>query len=298
MRRQQKVINLFNDKDISSIKHVISIGCEEDLNQFWDFSTNSNAASYALIHTFVARFYNFALKYIRDNKDEFFDIILEESNKNFYFTLWNKKISLSYENSMKKSLCDYLKKENRITIKLDKSKYLKEIQKINKKNIKRQNNLLNPQPKKQKVYTFLEPDDFKELLNLNEDMQDIIYNINNSRFNDKSYISLRSTISLFCFILRYYEQLFSIANTITNFSNLMNTNESKFKTLDVLEYKIISGFIQNIDSWMQTLFIKGGANLYFMDNSMKADYAMVEQIIDPKTLHLDESDSLDEVFNF
>jgi predicted DNA binding CopG/RHH family protein len=298
MRHKQKIINLFDDKEISSIKHVISIGSEEDLNQFWDFSTNSNSASYELIHTFVAKFYNFAIKYMHHNRDEFFDIILEESDENFYFTLWNKKISLSFEESIKKSLCEYLRKENRITIRLDKSKYLKEIQKINKKNLKRQKNLLNPQPKKQKPYTFLAPDDLKELLDLNDDMQDIIYNIHNSRFNDKIFISLRSKVSLFCFTLRYYEQLFPMANTITNFSNLMNTNENQFKNFDILEFKIISGFIQNIDSWIQTLFIKGGANLYFMDNSMKADYAIIEQIIDPKISHINESDSLDDIFNF
>ena len=144
MKLKKKIINLFNDKEISSIKHVISIGSEEDLNQFWDFSTNSNSVSYELIHTFVANFYNFAIMHIRDNSDEFFNIILEESDENFYFTLWNKKISLSFEESMKESICEYLQKKNRITIRLDKSKYLKKVQNLNKKNLKRQKNLLNP----------------------------------------------------------------------------------------------------------------------------------------------------------
>ena len=129
-------------------------------------------------------------------------------------------------------------------------------------------------------------------------MQDIIYNINNSRFNDKTFISLRSTISLFCFTLRYYDQLFPMANTITNFSNLINANENRFKDLSILEFRLISGFIQNIDKWLQTLFVKGGANLYFMDNSMKADFAIIEQVFEPDKLAFNESKSLEDIFNF
>jgi hypothetical protein len=60
---------------------------------------------------------------------------------------------------------------------------------------------------------------------------------------------------------------------------------------------LIDGFIENIDTWLQTLFINGGANLYFMDNSLKADYEMIQAIIIPKEDTFDEI-SLDEIFDF
>ena len=295
MRKKQKVINLFNDKEISSIKHVISIGSEEDLNQLWDFSTNSNSASYENIHTFIAKFYNFAINYIRLN-DDFFDIIIEESNDYFYFTLWNKRVSLNFEKLLKKSLSEYLRKWNRITIKLDKSKCFKDIQK--KESGEYNKELLSSKPQIQKIYTFLTYDDLSELVDLNNNMQDIIYNIKESSFDKKSFVSLRSTISLFSFTLRYYEEVSLMATLITSFSNLMNTNEKKFTDLNRLEYKLISGFIQNIDNWMQALFIKGGANIDFMNSSMKADYRTIEDIIEPKNLTLSKSNSLDDIFNF
>jgi len=57
LRQKQKIINLFNDKDISSIKHVISINSEEDLNQFWDFTIKCNHVFNELLHSFVTQFY-------------------------------------------------------------------------------------------------------------------------------------------------------------------------------------------------------------------------------------------------
>ena len=233
MRKKQKIINLFNDKNIFSIKHIISINSEEDLNQFWDFTTNSNRATYELIHTFASQFYNFAISYMRYDSAEFFDIILEDSENNFYFTLWNRKISLLFKDYMKKSSLEFLSIDNRITVKLDKSKYLKSIEKINSKNIKHEKNLINPTTKikKLKPYDFLESDDLTDLLNLNDDMQEILYITKKSTFNDKIFISFRSVISLFCFTLRYYEKISPMATILTDFSNLINTNEIAFKNL-------------------------------------------------------------------
>jgi len=298
MRKKQKVINLFNNKNIYSIKHVISISCEEDLNQFWDFTTNSNSTRYELLHTFITQFYNFAIFYIRDVNTTFFDIILEESDENFYFTLWNKKLSLAFESHMQKSSLKYICTDSRISIKLDKSKYLNKIKKINLKHEKRQKHLLCPKIKKQKPYTFIEDNDLLELQKLNDDIQDIVYRIKKSALNDNSFISLRSSISLFCFTLRYYEKISPMATILTEFSNLLNTNEKAFKNLEFEKFELVLGFIQNIESWMNTLFKSGGVDLYYMDNSMKADLMIIEQVIIPESSSLDEFDSLDDIFDF
>lgn len=40
MRSERKIINLYDAKNISSVKHVVSIDSEDDLNQFWDYITS------------------------------------------------------------------------------------------------------------------------------------------------------------------------------------------------------------------------------------------------------------------
>ncbi len=302
MRKKQKIINLFNDKDIYQIRHVISIACEEDVNLFWDFISASNNPTHDLIHAFITKFHNFALSYIRDNKKLYFEITLEESDGYFYFTLWNQKIARAFKFYIQNTPFEFLYDKKKISIKLSKLKCLKNIETINLKNEKREqyliNSVINPEKNKRiEVYTFLNQEDLEYLLKLNEDMQELAFQINKIGFNKNIFISLRSIFSLFCLTLSYYERISPIAITITNFSNLINGNAERFIELNKSELLLIDGFIENLDTWLQTLFINGGANLYFMDNSLKADYEMIQALIMPKEETCYEI-SLDDIFNF
>ncbi|MCX6077095.1 MAG: hypothetical protein NTW78_09475 [Campylobacterales bacterium] len=160
------------------------------------------------------------------------------------------------------------------------------------------NSVINPEENKWiEAYTFLNNEDLEYLLKLSEDMQELAFQINKIGFNKNIFISLRSIFSLFCLTLSYYKKISPIAITISNFSNLINGNEDRFIKLTKLELMLIDGFIENIDTWLQTLFIKGGANLYFMDNSLKADFETIQEMILPQK-NASEEISLDDVFDF
>lgn len=299
MRTEQKVINLFEDKNIFSIKYVFSINAEDDLNCFWDFITNNSNATYELTHAFITQFYNFALTYMLKEDNDFFEIILEESDDYFFFTLWNKKIALLFKQHLQRTSLEYLYNDNKICIKIVKIKAQKKIEKINSKNESREKILINS-TKKLKVipaYTFLNEDDFEELFKLNDDLQALTLNINKVGLNEEVFIQLRSIFSMFCLTLRYYDKIAPIAKTITDFSNLINMNKEKFISLKGSELELINGFVNNIDYWLQTVFVKGGANIYFMDNSIRADYDMIEYMLNP--VEIGENDpNLNDIFDF
>jgi len=302
MRTEQKIINLYQDNTIFSVKYVISIDSEEDLNQFWHFVIDTNSVTPELIHPFITQFYNFALSYMSNKKADFFEIILEESADNFYFTLWNKKIALSFKKYIEKTSINFIYNKNQISIKLEKLKLQKKIEKISNKNTKREKHLIKSvtgtqELKKLEPYTFLEDSDLEELSKLSEDMQELAANIKKNGLNHNTFISLRSVVSLFCTTLRYYDRIAPITTTLTHFSNLINQNREKFITLNSQELRLVSGFIVNIDYWFQTLFIHGGADIYFMDNSMKADCKMISKL----TTHdnnIVEEINLEGIFNF
>lgn len=301
MRTSRKVINLYDDKDIFSIKHVISINNEEDLNQFWDFLTTTQDSSHKYLHTFVSNFYNFALSYIDQDDAQFFEIILEENDKKFYFTLWNEKISLLFKKYLYKTSIEYIHKDSRISIKLVKKSYTKKLKKISKENKKREENLILSVAEEKTVkiippYTFIEQEDLQDLIQLSDDLQEIVYQINKVGISEEQFIKLRSTFSLFCFTLRYYEEVEPIMVTINDFLNLMNTNKEKFILLQALEFELIYGFINNIERWINTLFITGGAELNFMNNSIQSDYMTISQIIIPTSE--EELLDLDDIFDF
>jgi len=302
MRTRQKIINLYQDSTIFSIKYVISIDSEEELNQFWHFVSYANRLTPELIHPFITQFYNFALSYITYEKAEFFEIILEESVDNFYFTLWNKKIALSFKKYIEKTSLEFIYNKNQISIKLEKLKLQKKIQKISSKNIQREKHLIKSVTKKKELkklepYTFLEESDLEELLKLSEDLQELAANIKKNGLNHDTFISLRSVVSLFCTTLRYYDKIAPITTTLTHFSNLINQNREKFITLSSQELSLVSGFIANIDYWFQTLFIHGGADIYFMDNSMKADCKMIFKLTN-NNKNIVKEINLEGIFNF
>ena len=300
MIAKQKIFNLYEDTSIFSIRHIFSINSEEDLNQFWNFFNVSNNTTYELPNIFVAQFYNFALSYLINNTDvDFFEIILEESEKDFYFTLRSKKITPLFKVHLQRTSLKFIyNNKNKISIKLKKSKLEKMLEKISSKNEQRQKNLITSinLSKNIEPYTFIEINDLEELLGISEDMIELMSKA--TRDNYKSiFISIRSKFSLFCLLLRFYDKIAPMATVLTCFSNLLNQNRQKFTNLNTMQLDLISGFINNIDYWLQTLFINGGADIYFMDNSINADYKMIAQMINPSDEKFDEL-ALDEVFNF
>lgn len=301
MRTSRKRINLYKDKNIFSIKHVISIDTEEDLNQFWDYLTNTQESEHSSLNSFVSYFYNFALIYISKKDAQFFEIILEENEDNFYFTLWNAKISLLFKKYLEKTSIDYIYEDNRISIKLVKKSYQANLKKLKRENSSREKKLIKSVEKEKKIicfeiYDFIEEEDLQELIGLSDTMQDIIYQINKYEITEDQFIKLRSTFSLFCFTLRYYNEVMQVMITINDFLNLMNTKKEKFIDLEKIEFELVYGFINNIDRWIKTLFIQGGADLHFMDNSIKADFVTIQHMISPTE---DEMDfDLDDIFDF
>lgn len=289
MRKQRKVINLFEDKNIFSIKHVTSISTEEDLNQFWDFLLDTENSSHQLIR-FITQFYNFSLEYLRNENSNFFEIILEENDSFVYFTLWNQAVSSLFAKHLEKCTLESLDIKNRISIKIPKEKKPIKIKSIKQKKQKKIIKVLEP-------YTFIEIEDLDELLKLNDDLQEVVYQLKKHGFNHNLFISFRSILSLICLTLRYYQEIKMMATTITDFSNLINTNQEKLLEIENEEMELIIGFINNIDTWLQTLFVKGGAELSFMDNSIQADYNTIVHIIDADTLAVEDT-NLDDIFDF
>ena len=301
MRTKKNIINLYQDKDINNIKQVVSIANEENLNMFWNFITDSDSSAHSLMHTFITQFYNFALNCIQNRGTKYFEIILEDTEKYFYFTLWNKKVALLFKEHIQKTSLSYLYHDNKLTIRLNKLKFQKNIEIIDKKNEERTEKLIQSVHVKEAIkikepYSFIESDDLEELLKLNDDMQELIFLLQKHSLTSEIFISLRSSISLFCLTLRYYDTISPMSTIITDFSNLLNLHSNEFLRLDKNQLDLVYGFINNIDRWLENLFVVGGADLYFMDNSMQADLSTISYMLRPSKDC--DTDDLDTIFDF
>lgn len=302
MRNKQKVINLYADNSIRSIKHVVSIGNEEDLNQFWDYFHSEMATDYKPLYHFISMMYAFISRLYDKNNDQFFELIIEQNDECFYFTLWNTEVSTALRGVLEygEKKFEYKRDKKRITIKLAKEQLLQHDENYKDEQKDRRQHLLdsvvNRDPFIYPVYDFLKSEDKEEVLKICEDMSDIMYRSKKVGLHNDIFIALRSRLSMFALSLSAYSQLHMITDLVTEFSVFMHNNKEKFKELPVKHIAPIEGFIYNLDRWANTLFVSGGADLHFMNSSLKADLAMIRMQIEPQ--HLEEESNLDDIFDF
>lgn len=302
MRRKQKIINLYHDKSIRSIKHVISIGNEEDLNQFWFYFDSEIKNDYILLYRFISLMYAFVSKLFEEDKDLFFELIIEQNDEFFYFTVWNNVVSKAMIHLLQENKQDfeYIYNHKRVTVKLSKKVLQKHNEIRENENNNRRNNLIAVLSKEKNIiqepYTFLQAEDKEEILTLCEDMLDLMFQAKKIGFKNDVFIRLRSYLSVLSLHLTPYPQISNMVKLITEFSVLMNSNKDLFKDMSLDEMSLVEGFIHNLDRWANTLFVSGGADIYFMDSSLKADLQMIKMQILP--LELEEEIDMDAIFNF
>jgi len=126
MRSHQKIYNLYKDKKISIIKTMVSVSNEEDLNTFWDFFINFKILHEDDVISCTKVVYDFLTKIIKKDKNIFVDIVLEESEKNFYISFLNEKISKDLKSKKKKIAIPFKSDSKRVTFLLEKREIKKE----------------------------------------------------------------------------------------------------------------------------------------------------------------------------
>lgn len=301
MRNKQKIINLYNDSSVQSIKHVISIGSEEDLNQFWHYFYSEVVNDYKLLYSFISLMYAFTSKLFEANKNLFFELIIEQNEDCFYFTLWNADISkaMTLFLDQRNKECEYKIDKKRITVKILKELLLVHNETYDDQQKHRRKQLVtaltDDKPIVKLPYDFLEEEDRQEILKSCDDMSDIMYRAKNIGLKSDVTIRLRSCLSMFSLSLLPYSQVTQVSNIITEFSVLLNNHQVVFEQMSSSEVEMIEGFISNIERWTETLFVIGGADLHFMDSSLKADLGMIKMLIEPQE---EKEFELDDIFNF
>jgi hypothetical protein len=301
VRKQQKIINLFEDRLIHSVKQVVSIGDEEDLNQLWEYIISIHSSDSCETYAFFIRLYELSSQFLESNPGIFFEIILEQSDENYYFTVWNKTFINFARKHWKKRRLDYRFKNKRITIRLSKS-FLedKKAEKLAEDNSRIDNFLATIQRSEtiQPIppYTFMDSDDVIELNDIAKDMNEYLYMAQQIGFTPEALIKIRTYFSRISMILNYYEEIEQIAIVMTEFSMMIHYYKEAFAQLTTDQIRLIEGFSGNFERWLKILFMEGGAELNFMNRSLRADMEMIRLMIEPPVAVTKEE--LDAIFDF
>lgn len=302
MRKQQKIVNLFHDRSIYSIKQVVSIGDEEDLNQLWEYMMTVYAGATAETYDFFVGLYELTDRFLERHKESFFEIIIEESDKYYFFTVRNKELIAFIRKEWKRRRIKYRSDAKRISIRLSKSALKEKREEQSVRDDRRINRLIatvQEGPIKKAIsppYTFMDENDIRELREFVEDMNAYFYEAQHVGLSINTLIRIRSYFSLISLILSHYEEVERVAVIMVEFSIMISQHKEAFSQLSADQIRLIEGFTHNFERWLKVLFVEGGADLYFMDRSLRADMEMVRLMIEPPCETSDEE--LDAIFDF
>lgn len=297
MRRQQKIINLFDDRTIYAVKQVISIGNEEDLNQLWEHISIYHAGLESQSYPFFVSLYELSERFLQSIPGIFFEIIVEQSDDYYYFTVWNKKFIPFVQHHWEKRGIEHLSDTKKITVRLPKpSNDMKEATDMLRvthliETIRTPHHIVCLEP-----YTFIEQDDLHELLELADDLNLLLCEAIHHSFTQDTLIKMRSLFSMISLILNHYQEVEDMALIISEFSMMVNQNKEDFLNLSSEQIVLIEGFSHNFERWLKVLFIQGGAEIGFMNRSMRADMETIRSMTQPQ-LESSQID-LDAIFNF
>lgn len=281
MRKQQKIINLFGDTSICAIKEVVSIANEEDLNQLWEHITTHHTHETSKSYPFFISLYELSERFLTNFPELFFEIIVEQSDDFFYFTVWNREFCQFVKQHWEKRGIEHLSNSKKITAKLHKPVVQGKVcrDEIGGRFV---STLLAPEVNQHvPAYTFMDLEDLHELKNLSEDLSEHLHQMHYCSLTNDVFIRMRSYFSLISVILNNYEEVEEMALIMSEFSMMINQNKESFCTLNEDQIELIEGFSHSFKRWLTVLFVHGGAQIGFMNNSMRGEMESIRTIIKP-----------------
>ena len=145
-------------------------------------------------------------------------------------------------------------------------------------------------------HTFIESRDLRELMELSDDLNAYLYEVLRVSLDNDSLIRIRSYFSLISVILNHYEEVEEMAIIMTEFSMMINQNKEDFFSLNSDQIELIEGYAHNFERWLKVLFIYGGAEVNFMNRSMRADMETIRAMTQPMVDIT--SEDIDAIFDF
>lgn len=301
MRRHQKIISLYGESHIQAVKQVISIGDEEDLNQFWEHILTYHAIHDPRAYGFFVALYELSARFLEESEGVFFEIIVEQSDEAYFFTVWNRVFVEFAEKIWKEREIEYVSDEKRITVRLLRSSLVAKTHTKERQDAERIRSLLSSVAEGGETvrippYDFLSGEDLRELGELTEDLSELLYEAQKAGFSNDVFIRMRSLFSMMSITLNFYPQIEEVALIMSEFSMLISRNADAVSQLENGRIAMIEGFVHNFERWLKILFVEGGAQLHFMNRSLRADMEMIRTVIEPPQ---EEGEvDVDDIFNF
>jgi CheY-like chemotaxis protein len=278
------------------------INSEDDLSNFWEniLKKMTFLQNVQNVNDLVHVIFDLGMYYLQNQYK--FEIYIEESKDNHYFTLSNagllpqKLLEKVIENNFSSAIYTYEK--NKLSFLLT-----KEVVTVNEKVTAAVTPVENSEieithsveKESYQVYNFLEHDDIEEF-------EDNLYKLNASlsvlngrQCGAEDLNRICESLLKIKSILMHESESYTISTAIGDLLVTIQNNEQEFiENVQDLQ-SIALGFVDDLILWKEMTFYKGAPSIDFMNDSILANAKIMQDLLHPVEMSADE---LDSIFDF
>ena len=276
-----------NINDLYAYSTNFKITSSNDIDDLWSyFIFRLNLENNEETYDRFARLYNFINRYKKDlSVINNINITIQETSTEYYIYI---------ESSIRSMMSDFIYRLEDLNFKYTYNENILSypINKLSSKKITTQ----NKNTKRHVVYNFISESDLDEMTSCMKNMKDSSYN----NVYLKDFNSYKDTISYYSSTLQLYPQLIKISTFVAELSFILSHYEDECLNLGIDFKTLLQSFVNNLASWQEKLFIIGGEELHFLDDSFEADLSQIKialSLYDTQD-QKECSSSLDEIFDF
>ena len=291
--------NLFSS---TIYNHNLSFGIskEDHLAEFWESILIRMNLLKEVEHSqdIVRLIYELGSLYLQASQS--FKIIIEEDEKNYYFTL-------THANIIPKRLLDrlveknfpsvrHILNDNRFSILLPKTSEVEHIQETKNPPLQQAIQTISSLGKEEyKTYTFLQSDEIEEFEDNLYKLHAIITGLASEETSSAHIQNIISYCDAMKKVLIQTSESYAIASAIEEFGSTISAYPQEFIQMSQDLQSIALGFIDDLISWKEMIFYEGAPRLDFMNDSISANAKILQELLNPCETNEEE---LDDIFTF
>ena len=276
---KRKVWNLYNDDSISSQKIIFNIHTAQDIEEFWLYYQEKSIIRSEDVTYFVLKYlFDYTSKFLE--KTNSYDIIIEHTPDIQYITFWHQNYSEILKDaylSLKNYSYFNLKiNEERATFQIMRTEEVEHTVVRKKVLQETTENVV----KELIIYDFLNPDDFTNMQEINDELLNQMFYISSSQIDEDKLSKIIHQLEVYISIFAKYTELENISNEICSFRNILEDNLRHIIDNTTTDLNLFfEGIISNLKNWTDMSFTHGIENINYYNASINSDIFMIKQFL-------------------
>ncbi len=302
----KKTITLYEGIGIKNFRVVFKIDSPAALVDFWDYFSNYGSFDKSLLNDQVNLIVTVTKVLFKVRKISSFDIIAEENEDHIFLTVWNDtfiKAAKKYFEKFSKNL-EFIDDGEKLSFKVS-TKPLEnlneepsEIKQTVAKPSSQQVSLKKKEERELVVYDFIDEDDLDDLQETVKDLKSKLLLFSSGGLETEDITEIANIMTRMSSKLKLYPQTFVIANAIDSLADSMEYHTGGFIENSSSVAKLFIGFGNDIELWLNSLFVTGTEDLHFLDDTIVSNTETIKQFGTANNADSGSEEELDDIFDF